>query len=175
VIAGFAKGAPVHHHLLIKTHPLEDGRHPLRRITRAAAEANGVAGRVHFVRGGKLAGLLDYARSVVTVNSTAAQQALWRGLPIKAFGNSVYNKPEFVSDQPLAEFFAAPRKPDARAYRAFRHYLLETSQIMGGFYSARSRRRLIRNVADRVLAREDPYDSLRTENAAPRQQFRVVK
>ena len=135
----------------------------------------GVTDRVHFVRGGKLAGLMNFARTVVTVNSTAAQQALWRGLPLKAFGNSVYRKPEFVSDQPLPEFFADPWKPDARAYRDYRHYLLETSQVMGGFYAAKSRRRLIRGVVDMVLAEADPYDSLQAENATPRQQLRLVK
>jgi len=174
-IAGFAEGAPTHHHLVIKAHPLEDGRYPLRRITRDTADEFGVADRVHFVRGGKLAGLMNFARAVVTVNSTAGQQALWRGLPLKALGNSVYRKPEFVSEQSLAEFFADPWKPDARAYRDYRHYLLETSQVMGGFYAAKSRRRLIRGVIDMVLADADPYDTLQAANAAPRQQLRVVK
>ena len=174
-IENFAKGAPEHHHLIIKTHPLEDGRYPLRRITRDVAREFGVEKRVHFVRGGKLGGLLALARSVITVNSTAAQQALRRGLPVKAFGNSVYRKPEFVSEQPLEEFFADPWKPDTLAYRDYRHYLLETSQVMGGFYSAKSRRHLIRNVVDRVLAEQDPYDSLKAENATPRQQLRVVR
>ncbi len=175
VVENFACGAPVHHHLVIKAHPLEDGRLPLRRITREAARAAGISERVHFVRGGKLAALLNFARSVVTVNSTAAQQALWRGLPVKALGDAVYRKPEFTSEQPLAEFFANPWKPDARAYRDYRHYLLETSQITGGFYSAKSRRRLVRAVVDRVLAAEDPYDALKTENATPRHQLRVVR
>ena len=174
VVAGFAEGAPGHHHLVVKAHPLEDGRFPLRRITREAATEHGIAERVHFVRGGKLAGLMNFARSVVTVNSTAGQQALWRGLPLRVFGDCVYRKPEFTSEQPLAEFFADPWRPDARAYRAYRHYLLETSQVMGGFYSARSRRRLIRGVVDRVLSDADPYDSLKRENATPRQQLRVV-
>jgi capsular polysaccharide export protein len=72
---------------------------------------------VHFVRGGKLAPLLDSASSAVTVNSTSAQQALWRGLPLKCFGAAVYDKPEFVSEQPLAEFFRSPKPPDSAAYR----------------------------------------------------------
>jgi capsular polysaccharide export protein len=175
VVREFAEGAPTHHHLVIKAHPLEDGRHPLRKIAMQAASEAGIAERVHFVRGGKLAGLMNFARTVVTVNSTAGQQALWRGLPLKAFGNSVYRKPEFVSEQPLDEFFADPWKPDARAYRDYRHYLLETSQVMGGFYSAKSRRRLIRGVVDMVLDAADPYDSLQKANATPRQQLRVVK
>ena len=173
-IEGFAKGAPQHHHLVFKAHPLEDGRVPVKEdITRIAAQ-HGVTHRVHFVRGGKLAALLNHARTAVTVNSTAAQQALWRGLPLKVFGDAVYGKPEFVSTQPLAEFFNHPTRPDSRAYRDYRHYLLETSQVPGGFYSALGRRELLRQVVDMILAPEDPYDALSSGNAAPRQQLRVV-
>lgn len=174
VVRGFAEGAPQHHHLVFKAHPLEDGRVPLRRDIAALAGRFGVTGRVHYVRGGKLAQLLDHARSAVTVNSTAAQQVLWRGLPLKVFGQAVYDKPEFVSTQPLPEFFARPARPDSRAYRDYRHYLLETSQVAGGFYSARGRRQLLRQVVDMMLAAEDPYEALKKGTAAPRQQLRLV-
>jgi capsular polysaccharide export protein len=174
VIDGFARGAARHHHLVIKAHPLEDGRAPVARDIRHLARAHGVQERVHFLRGGKLAVLLNEARSAVTVNSTAAQQVLWRGLPLKVFGRAVYAKPEFVSSQPLAEFFARPLRPDSRAYRDFRHYLLETSQLAGSFYAARGRRALLRQVVDMMLATEDPYDALSSGNAAPRQQLRLI-
>jgi capsular polysaccharide export protein len=134
VFDGFARGAPRHHHLVIKAHPLEDGRAPLRQTIKRLTAQHGLGGRVHFVRGGKLAQLLNHARSAVTVNSTAAQQVLWRGMPLKIFGRAVYDKPEFVSTQALDQFFARPARPDARAYRDYRHYLLETSQVPGGYY-----------------------------------------
>ncbi|WP_335946468.1 MULTISPECIES: capsule biosynthesis protein [Salipiger] len=175
VLEGFAEGAPGHHHLVFKAHPLEDGRAPVRRTIRAAATRLGIADRVHFVRGGKLAQLLNDARTAVTVNSTAGQQVLWRGIPLKVFGRAVYAKPAFVSDQPLAEFFAQPARPDNRAYRDYRRYLLETSQVPGGFYSARGRRQLLRLVVDMMLSPDDPYDALRHGTAAPRQQLRVVR
>jgi capsular polysaccharide export protein len=175
VIEGFAKGAPPHHHLVFKAHPLEDGRVPVaHEINRLAAEYS-VTPRVHFVQGGKLAQLLNHAHTAVTVNSTAAQQVLWRGLPLKVFGAAVYAKPEFVSTQPLTDFFAHPTRPDSRAYRDYRHYLLETSQIPGGFYSTKGRRELLRQVVDMMLQTEDPYDALSSGNAAPRQQLRLVK
>ncbi|MCP3969268.1 MAG: capsular biosynthesis protein [Rhodobacteraceae bacterium] len=174
VIEGFATGAPTHHHFVFKAHPLEDGRTNLRREIKRLAIAHGVGDRVHYVRGGKLAQLLDHTRGAVTVNSTAAQQVLWRGLPLKVFGDAVYAKPEFVSTQPLPKFFARPGRPDGRAYRDYRHFLLETSQIAGGFYSARGRRQLLRQVVDMMLAPEDPYEALRTGTAAPRQQLRLV-
>ncbi|SLN22544.1 capsule biosynthesis protein [Pseudooctadecabacter jejudonensis] len=175
IIEGFAKGAPKHHHLVLKAHPLENGRSPVRRIARKLAEHHGVAGRVHYVRGGKLAQLLDHARTAVTVNSTAGQQVLHRGIPLKVFGQAVYAKPEFVSDQPVEAFFAQPGRPDNRAFKDYRRYLLETSQVPGGFYSARGRRQLMRQVVDMMLDAQDPYDALRSGKAPPRQQLRVVK
>ena len=174
VIEGFANGAPGHHHLVFKAHPLEDGRVPVRQEIRSLARQFGVEDRVHYVRGGKLAQLLNEARSAVTVNSTAGQQVLWRGIPLRVFGKAVYAKPEFVSVRPLAEFFATSNRPDNRAYRDFRRFLLESSQVAGGFYSARGRRQLLRHVVDMMLSGEDPYDALKSGTAAPRQQLRLV-
>lgn len=174
IIEGFARGAPRHHHLVVKAHPLEDGRVKLRRELRRLARQHGLEGRVHYVRGGKLAQLLGDARTAVTVNSTAGQQVLWRGIPLKVFGRAVYAKPEFVSTQTLAEFFAQPARPDSRAYKDYRRFLLETSQVPGGFYSRRGRRQLLRHVTDMMLSPHDPYDALKLGTAAPRQQLRVV-
>lgn len=174
VIEGFVEGAPQHHHLVVKAHPLEDGRVPVRAIVRGLARQHGIADRVHYVRGGKLARLLNDARTAVTVNSTAGQQVLWRGIPLKVFGAAVYEKPEFVSTQPLSAFFAAPSRPDNRAYKDYRRYLLETSQLPGGYYSGRGRRQLLRQVVDMMLSPEDPYDAFKSGTAAPRQQLRVV-
>ncbi len=174
VIEGFAKGAPRHHHLVFKAHPLENGQSPLKRIIRELGRAHGVAGRVHYVRGGKLAQLLDHARTAVTVNSTAAQQVLHRGIPLKVFGEAVYAKPGLVSDLPVETFFAQPGRPDLAAYKDFRRFLLETSQVPGGFYSARGRRQLLRQVVDMMLDSDDPYDALKSGVAPPRQQLRVV-
>jgi capsular polysaccharide export protein len=174
VIDGFAAGAPAHHLLVFKAHPLEDGRTPLRATIRRLARARGIERRVRYVPGGKLARLLAEARSAVTVNSTAAQQALFRGLPVRCVGRAVYAKPGLVSQQPMAEFFAAPERPDGRAYRDYRRFLLETSQVPGGFYSLRGRRAALRHVVDMMLSPEDPYDALRSGRAAPRQQLRLV-
>ena len=166
VIKAFAAGAPRHHRLVFKAHPLESGRRALAREIAALAARHKIADRVDYVPGGKLAQLLDHARSAVTVNSTAGQQALWRGLPLKAFGKAVYDKPQFVSDLPLEEFFAKPPYPDSAAYLDYRRYLLETSQIPGGFYSTRGRRQLLRQVIDMLLSDLDPFDSFEYGNSA---------
>jgi capsular polysaccharide export protein len=174
VMKGFADGAPGHHHLVLKAHPLEDGREPLPPLVRQLAKAHDLENRIHFLTGGKLAALLDNATSAVTVNSTSAEQALWRGLPLKAFGTAVYNRPELVSDQPLPAFFAAPRAPDGAAYETYRRFLLASSQIPGGSYSARGRRRLLRRLPDLLLAAESPYDRLLSTDAPSPQHIRIV-
>src|SRR6056300_1507423 len=110
---------------------------PMQRTIAKIAAEHGVKKRVHFIRGGKLARLLNEARTAVTVNSTAAQQVLWRGIPLRTFGDTVYNKPEFISTQPLDAFFTEPRRPDRTAYVDYRRFLMETSQLSGGFYSSK--------------------------------------
>ncbi|QHQ33893.1 capsule biosynthesis protein [Algicella marina] len=155
---GFAEGAPKYHRLVFKTHPLEDGREPLRQIIRDCAAAYGVGDRVQMIRGGKLGPMMDHATTAVTVNSTAGQQVLWRGMPLRIFGRSVYAKPEFVSEQPLAEFFANPKMPDTDAYRDYRQYLLETSQFTGGFYTGEGRAEVLRNIVHVMLESLDPYE-----------------
>jgi capsular polysaccharide export protein len=171
VIAAFAKAAPPHHQLVFKAHPLEDGRAPLADTIRRLAADHGCAARVHFIRGGKLAHLVARARSAVTVNSTAAHQALWRGVPVKCLGRAVYAKPGLVSDQPLAAFLAAPDPPDPDAYRDFRRFLVETSQVPGGFYSARGRRQLLPRLVELTLDPADPYARRGVGDAAQVQHF----
>ncbi|MDS9468010.1 capsule biosynthesis protein CapA [Paracoccus sp. MBLB3053] len=171
VLAEFARSSPRHHHLVFKAHPLEDGRGGIRQAISERAASLGISDRVHFVRGGKLAQLLNQARATITVNSTSAQQALWRGLPVKAMGRAVYDKPGLVSDQDLAGFLADPMAPNAWAYRRYRDFLLESSQVPGGFYSNRSRAHALRIVVDMMIAPEDPYDALVAGRGKYRQQM----
>ncbi|WP_369696990.1 capsule biosynthesis protein [Paracoccus albicereus] len=167
----FAQNAPCYHHIVFKAHPLEDGRSDIRAAIFRTAERLGIADRVHWVLGGRLSQTMGQCRSVVTVNSTAAQQALWRGLPVKALGRAVYSKPELVSDQSLGDFMRHPKLPDRAAYRDFRDFLLQSSQVPGGYYAQRSRGHALRVVCDMVLADEDPYESLAAGRAALRQQL----
>lgn len=171
VLAAFAASAPCHHRIVFKAHPLEDGRGGIRQAILEKARELGIEHRVYFVRGGKLARLLNQAHAAVTVNSTAAQQALWRGLPVKAMGRAVFDKPGLVSDQSLCEFLRDPRPPHALAYRRYRDFLLESSQVPGGFYATRSRAHALRIVVDMILAPEDPYQALFAGRGKYRQQM----
>lgn len=156
----FANHAPKHMHLVFKAHPLEDYFQPLAEYTFKRAAQLGISDRVHFIEGGKLAQLLDRAFSVVTINSTGAQQALWRGLPLRALGRAVYAKPSLVSDQPLGAFFEDPTYPNREDYAIFRRFMMETSQVPGGFYSAQGRASLIRSVLPWLLDDKSQYENI---------------
>lgn len=167
-IEAFARGAPAEDRLVFKSHPFEDGREQPGKVIARAAERLGVTGRVLFIDGGPtLASLLDCAVSMVTVNSTAAQQAIWRGLPVRALGRAVYAKPGIVSDQALDAFFANPLRPDQQAYWRFRKFLLETSQLKGSFYSRPGIAALLEELPAALLAPVDPYERALATPAAP--------
>ena len=165
VVAAFAEGAARDEYLVLKAHPFEDGRERLGKVIRSLAAQHDVGRRVIFVDGGKkLAQLLDRSRTAVTVNSTAAQQALWRGLPVAALGRAIYRKPGLASEQDLVSFFRHPARPDLRTYWLFRQFLMETSQISGSFYAMPGIERALSALPSAMLERADPYDLLLQPN-----------
>jgi capsular polysaccharide export protein len=122
------RARPRHHHLVFKAHPLEDGRAPLRAsIRRPPRPWRRRPGAFRAWRQARAAS--RQARSAVTVNSTSAQQALWRGLPLKCFGAAVYASPSSsrISRSPILPRPGTPRQRGLP--REFRHYLLQTSQL----------------------------------------------
>ncbi|MGB0855352.1 MAG: capsule biosynthesis protein, partial [Pikeienuella sp.] len=165
-IAAFAAGASADQHLVFKAHPFEDGRERLEWHARRTAKRFGLADRVVFIHRGKLGPLLDRARSAVTINSTAGQQALWRGLPLAVLGTAVYDKPEFTQAQDLVEFFKSPPPPDAESYRDYRRFLLLTSQLEGSFYTRKGRAMAVSQVVPKLLGDSDPYDEVLAQAAA---------
>ena len=150
-------------HLVIKAHPLEDVRSEIAYHLRRLGAKFDIKRRIHYLHGGKLAHVLDPTLSVVTVNSTAGQQALWRGIPVKTLGKAIYNQNKFVSEQSLDAFFADPKAPNLPAYRAFRNFLLLTSQIPGGFYSKAGRQQAIARLAKKMFHPLDPYSAYLTD------------
>ena len=56
----------------------------------------------------------------------------------------------------------------------YQRFLLQTSQVTGGFYAAKGRRQLLRQVVELMLQPIDPYEALEVSKAAPLQQLRVI-
>ena len=124
-------------HLVIVTHPLDEGLIDWRRLT---AGRNGVL----FLEGGVTEALVAKAAGVVTVNSTVGLAALRLGVPVKTLGTAIYDVAGLVHPGDLADFWRAPRPPDPQFVAVFLRALIRATQIKGGYHT--------RPAQDRTLA-----------------------
>ncbi|MGE0558039.1 MAG: capsule biosynthesis protein [Burkholderiales bacterium] len=135
VVQSFAQHAPGDTRLVIKNHPLDTGfGHFGRRVRRLAGHFH-IAGRVDYLETGHLPALLEHARGMVTINSTAGTAALALGCPTLALGKAVYDLPGLTFQGPLDAFWREASPPDAALFRAFRNVVMYTTQVNGGFYT----------------------------------------
>lgn len=158
VMAAFASCGDKGSRLVIKLHPLECQRLRVARLARRLARSYGLSDRITCLPGGRLAPLLDRASAAVTVNSTAGQQVLWRGIPLFAFGPSVYAHEALLPNQTLEAFFRTPSAPDPTTYGRFRAFLFRTSQVPGSYYTTKGRAQTVKGILPRMLRNADPYD-----------------
>ena len=152
VIASFAKHAPADVHLVFKQHPMDRGHRDYRQqIARNAAHC-GVSDRVHLIHDQHLPSLLKAAIGAVMVNSTVGLSALFHACPVKLMGRAIYDMPGLVFEGPLERFWTEARPPDPDRVERLRHYLIETTQIGGSFYSGRKIRHVECAAGPAVLA-----------------------
>jgi capsular polysaccharide export protein len=175
VIAGFAAGAPAHHHLVFKAHPAR-GRaraavdeHPAGRAQirhrrpgafRAGREARAASRRR------EIGGHRELDLSAAGALARTSAQVL-RGRRLPQAGIRLRSA--------AGRILQGSRRPDSAAYAAFRQYLLRTSQLTGSYYSAAGRRRLLREITDRMLSAGDVYATLRGPKQASKQHLRTVR
>lgn len=151
-VTSFAEHAPPDAHLAFKVHPLDPGlKWWSSRVARMARGA-GVAGRVHFVDGAPLGGMLERARGVITVNSTAAMDALEMGRPVLALGEAVYRVPGITHESGRDTFWTAPEPPDCALVDAFLRALAHHVHVVGGYYDGEARHLAVEGAAERLHA-----------------------
>jgi capsular polysaccharide export protein len=154
VVGSFARHAPRAAHLVFKCHPLDNGGEGWPGHIMRAAEAAGVAQRVHYIDGGNLEAILDKADGCVLINSTVGLHAIARGCPVKVLGGAVFDI-EGVADQcPLDQFWSEPQKPDPGLADAFVRALAGTVQVKGNFFSRKGQAAAIPVFVDRLMAEE---------------------
>lgn len=111
VMASFAQHAPAQAHLLIKQHPMSRGETLYAAHVRRQAKQLGLEKRVHFVTEAHNPTVLDHCRGVVLINSTMGLQALAHRRPVKALGDSFYNRKGLTDQRPLERFWRRPQPP----------------------------------------------------------------
>lgn len=151
VISSFAKHAAQDDMLVIKNHPLDNGKVNYSKIIKRTAKDLGVTQRILYVESGSLIHLLDNAKGLVCVNSTSGLQSIHRAIPTKILAPAIYNFKGLVDDQPLDKFWTNPKAPDNDFYQNFRKYLIDTNQINGSFYSHKGLKILIPQATKKLI------------------------
>lgn len=159
VIGSFARHAAADALLVVTEHPLDTGIVEQERITRHHAQAEGVADRVFFLRGGSTDMLLQRSRGVVTVNSTLGLLALRFGVPVKTLGRALYDLPGLTFQPALDHFWQRAEAPDAALVECFRRVLAARTQINGGLYHRAAVALAADNAAARLLGAGDSISS----------------
>ena len=154
VVRSFARHAPDGTHLLFKCHPLDNGGEGWPGHVSRAAEAAGIAERVHYIDGGDLEAILDEADGCVLINSTVGMHAIGRGCPVKVLGGAIFDIEGLADQRPLDQFWSAPQKPDHGLSDAFIRALAGTTQVKGNFFSREGQAAAIPVFVDRLMHEE---------------------
>ena len=117
------------------------------------AAARGLNGRVDFIDGGNLAQLCRASEGMVVNNSSAALSALGFGTPVKVLGNAFFDFEGLTDQQPLGEFWRAPRAADSKLFAAFRAYVITRTQINGNYHEPRAMTATAGRIADALGVR----------------------
>jgi capsular polysaccharide export protein len=137
VMESFAVHAPAGAQMLFKEHPMSRGGLLLDNHINGAAEALGISGRVHYVTEAHNPTVLDHCRGVVLINSTLGLQALARAVPVKALGESFFNRPGLTDQQTLNGFWKHPQPPGPHVFD-WLHLLKCRTQVPCSVYALRS-------------------------------------
>ena len=127
IVASFLARAPSDALLVVKVHPLDNGR------TDWTDHLAFAGSRVLYLDGGDLEALLSRTAGVVTVNSTVGLTALQRGVPTLALGKAVYKAAGLTDGQSLDDFWKAPQAPNKERTEAFCHLLRTGFHVSGNF------------------------------------------
>lgn len=151
VAASFAQAAPATAELIVKTHPLDNGRERFGVAVADAARRHGLAGRLHFADGGRLDAFLVAAKGLVTINSSAGIEALRAGIPVKALAPAIYGVEGLVHGGTLDGFWSAPRPPDPSLLADYVKVLVATVQVRGTIYDDAGLEAAVDGMARRIL------------------------
>ncbi|MDD3444403.1 MAG: capsular biosynthesis protein [Zavarzinia sp.] len=134
VMHSFARHAPEDLNLVIKAHPLDNGRDGHAADVAALVAETGLEGRVTLIDGGTLFNLLGGCRAAITVNSTAGISALHRAVPLIALGKAIFDIEGLCHQKGLDSFWTEPSPVDPGLYHVWRNVVAHRTQVNGSFY-----------------------------------------
>lgn len=152
VIGSYALHGPVDGLLVIKRHPMDNGRINWSRLVRRLARRAGLEGRVLFLDGGRLDHLLDHAAGCVVVNSTVGLLALRAGCPVICRGIAVYDMAGLTHQGGLDGFWMTSEPPDQKGVSALVRLMAAALHVRGDFLAPDGRRAAVAAMVDRLEA-----------------------
>ena len=87
-------------------------------------------------------------------NSSAALSALGFGTPVKVLGKAFFDMEGLTDPRALDRFWHDPKAPDPALFARFRTWVIDNTQINGGFHGPAVRRATARALVQR-FARDD--------------------
>jgi capsular polysaccharide export protein len=145
VLSSFAASADQNDILIVKEHPLDDGREKLRAVFDKQCRALGLDTRCFYLCATALRDVLDRTDALITINSSVGLAALSRNLPVLCLGNAFYDRADLTFEGSLDLFWkvAPHRRPDPRVTHSFLSMIARETQIAGGFYRTEDRAILV--------------------------------
>ncbi|MBP6862178.1 MAG: capsule polysaccharide modification protein [Neisseriaceae bacterium] len=134
VLFSFSRHAPSGAKLVIKHHPMDRGAVSYRRLINKFIKHYNLQDRVFYVFDVPLPVLMRQGAGMVLLNSTSGLSAMIHHMPVKVLGHAHYDMAGLTDQQPLADFWGNPQRPNSTLFNAYRLYQLHKTQINGNFY-----------------------------------------
>ncbi len=151
VISSFAQHAPGSALLVVKQHPLDYGAERSPELAASLFKQHGIQDRAVYLRMTSMDICMDHADGLVTVNSTGGLTALQKKLAVKCLGNAVYDVPGMTFQGSLDAFWRHGGPAEIDVLEGFIDYLVQSSQLNGGFHSREARALLVPRVEEMLL------------------------
>lgn len=137
VMYSFSKKAAGDQHLVFKHHPMDRGHRLYGPLIRKLGKQYNISDRVKYVHDLPMPELLNHAKTVITINSTAGISALIHNKPLKVMGSAMYDMKGLTFQGHLNQFWQSDFQPDMKLFKKFRLYMLKNTQINAVYYGTR--------------------------------------
>jgi capsular polysaccharide export protein len=157
VIASFSRSAPKDAMLVVKQHPLDYGSEHSPQLAASLFLQHGISDRALYLRMTSIDICMDNSDGLVTVNSTGGLAALQKGLAVKCLGRAVYDVPGLTFQGGLDAFWREGRPAEPEVLEGYVDYLTYSSQLNGGFHTARARALLMPRIVRRLTGFQNVF------------------
>lgn len=138
IMFSFSKKASTTDFLVFKHHPMDRGHRLYGPLIKKLSLRYGVSERIIYIHDLPMPYLLNHAKAVITINSTAGISALIHKKPLIVMGDALYDIKGLTFQGHINNFWSSHFKPDMDLFKKFSTYLRINTQINAVFYGKKS-------------------------------------